>query len=309
VLALGNDGDTTGVVVVDPLRARVIRSYSFSGWPEAYGRTSDSLVFLLAAPNQIGATRLVITRATGRPRLLTLDRILSGYEFPTDADGNFVGIGRRRLPGLALDPVADRAYVVGGEAQIAQVDLRRAAVSYHDLSTPVSLLGRLDNWLEPAALAKGPIDGPWRSARWLGNGLIAVSGTNETSTGANSGSVTPAGLSLIDTSTWTVRMLDPNPMRFSFADGLLLAYSDIGASPPPEAAPTPTGLTAYSLDGSQRFHLFGSAPISLLDAVGNLAYTSPDSRGTDVIDLDRGQVIRQTRGRVSTLLTSDMSIG
>jgi hypothetical protein len=85
-------------------------------------------------------------------------------------------------------------------------------VRYHDLTEPVSLLGRLRDWLEPAAHAK-MVDGPDRNAVWLPSGLVAVSGNTYASEG-DTLDVTPAGLSLIDPSDWSTRRVsDPSPCR------------------------------------------------------------------------------------------------
>jgi hypothetical protein len=303
VVVLGVDSDTTSLLVIDPRQRRVLRSYAWLGWPEAYGRTGDRLVFLLAQANQIGPARLVVAAAQGAPHLLRLDQIMVGYQFPTDADGNPApGRGQRRLPGLALDPAQDHAYVVAADAPVAQVELHSLALSYHGLSAPVSLFGRFQNWLEPAAQAKGQIDGPFRSALWLGKGLIAVSGTDMTATAAADDLVVPAGLKLIDTHDWTIRTLDPATMSVSYADGLLLSFGDSLANGGPR------GLSAYAPDGSRRFHLFGSDPVYQLQSLGSLAYAETAQRSY-VIDLSRGQVLRRMRGPLPTLVISDSASG
>jgi hypothetical protein len=227
-----------------------------------------------------------------------------GYQFPIDADGNPVpGRNERRLPGLALDSATDRAYIVAADAPVAQVDLHSLALAYHGLSAPVSFFSRVRDWLEPAAQAKGQIDGPSRSARWLGHGLIAVSGADMTPNGgAADDLIVPAGLKLIDTRAWTIRTFDPATMYFSYADGLLLTGN---YSP---ANDGPTGLSAYGLDGSRRFHLLGSDPFYQFESHGSFAYAETAGR-TYVIDLSRGQVLRTIRGPLPTLVISDSASG
>ena len=51
---------------------------------------------------------------------------------------------------------------------VAEVDLASGRVGYHEVHEPVSLLGRLRNWLEPAAEAK-TAEGAERQAVWVGN--------------------------------------------------------------------------------------------------------------------------------------------
>jgi hypothetical protein len=80
------------------------------------------------------------------------------------------------------------------------------AVSYHELDRP-SLLERLFRWLTPNADGK-VTEGPVREARWLGEGMIAVSGTDYsivTAGGEERVDATPSGLELIETRSWTSR--------------------------------------------------------------------------------------------------------
>ena len=67
-------------------------------------------------------------------------------------------------PGLAVDPVAGRAYVAGQAGLVAEVDLQTAAVSYRD--------GR-----RPAAATK-IVSGRHRQAVALGDGRLAVTGVD-----------------------------------------------------------------------------------------------------------------------------------
>ena len=81
-----------------------------------------------------------------------------------------------------MEPSGSRALVVPAGNRVAEVDLETLEVRYHELSEPVSLLGRLRDWLQPAAHAK-TIDGPDRNAVWLESGLVAVSGANSAADG------------------------------------------------------------------------------------------------------------------------------
>ena len=91
---------------------------------------------------------------------------------------------------------------VGGPLETRGGTGTRLGVSYHELSQPGSLFPRLRDWLDPAADAK--ISFGWsREADWLGDGLVALSGSDY-----HGLSSTPAGLKLIDTEAWGVRPLD-----------------------------------------------------------------------------------------------------
>jgi hypothetical protein len=80
-----------------------------------------------------------------------------------------------------------------------------------------SRFSRARDWLDPAADAK--ISFGWsHEADWLGDGLVAVSGSDY-----HGLSSTPAGLKLIDTEAWAVRTLDPGAGVHRLAEGTLFA--------------------------------------------------------------------------------------
>jgi hypothetical protein len=51
------------------------------------------------------------------------------------------------------------------------------------------------------------------------------------------------------------------------------------------------GLTAYGLDGDERFHLFGDEPIYLVEAAGSIAYVWRDGASPAAVDLHTGTVV------------------
>jgi hypothetical protein len=129
--------------------------------------------------------------------------------------------------------------------------LRLAPIGHGEAGTR-GAFGRVREWLEPTAYAKGG-SGPLRTAHWLGDGILAVTGSDEEpsdQSGRDAGArERPAGLSLVDTRTWTVRTIDRGASEVSVAGGLLLAT---GFEPSRDAI----GLTAYELDGTRRFQRF-----------------------------------------------------
>jgi hypothetical protein len=145
-----------------------------------------------------------------------------------------------RQPGLAVDPVGRRAFVVA-QSVVAEVDLRTLTVAYRTLERPPSLLSRLWSWLEPVASAK-QTSGYHRSARWLGGDRLAVSGTD-----AEQGKIRYHGLRIVDMRTWSVRTADQDAASFVVTADLLLAWGDR------------IGLAAFDLDGEKRFQLFDGA--------------------------------------------------
>jgi hypothetical protein len=287
-------GHQTTLATVDPTLGTVLSRTDLAGSLEGAARSRSALVLLLGPIEGIGPSRLAVVDAEGRVRTAGVGRVHSGRE-TIESGGR--PTGRHARPGLALDAAGDRAFVVGAGAPAAVVDLATLAVDYHELSAPVSLLGRLHAWLEPAAEAKTPPIGPVRQATWLGDGLLAVSGYDsdawEDEDGTLQSRATPAGLKVIDTRTWSVSTLDAAASSFKVADGLLLASGFTWASSrrPPT---TGKGLTAYDANGAVRYHLFGTQPVLDVQVIGNRAFVRRDVAGksTALVDLRRGRVAR-----------------
>ena len=196
------------IVLVDPLTGRILRRSYTDAAVRRTARAADSLVLLLAPEGKFGPAQLAVAGATGPVRIVTLDRVLAG----TSSDEPVT----IRLPGLAVDPETRRAFVIGGGEPIAEIDLATLSVRYHDVRTL-------------AAASKGPLDGPERIAAWLGNGLLAVAGSDHRDLvreGDTETMVTtrPSGLQLVDTRTWQMRTLDPAATDLVVAGDRLLAF-------------------------------------------------------------------------------------
>jgi hypothetical protein len=257
---------------------------------EGSAHTGSLLVLLLGPRWSVGPARLVTVDAEGDMRSAALDLISSGQEFDTE--------GRMSAPGLAVDAAGDRAFVVAGNGPVAEIDLTTLAVSYHGLSTPISLLSRVRNWLEPEAAAKMPSSGPIRHARWLGNGVLAVWGSDIHVTGSGRSIETfetAAGVKLIDTRDWNVHTLDGNASSLAVADGTFLISASLWSSV--EGRSAGIGLTGYGPDGSARFHLFGSRPL-WVQVLGSRAFVPRGGRrpAYDIVDVRTGRIMRRMRG-------------
>ena len=289
--------EETGLFVVDPVRRRMLRSEPLSGFPYGAARFGDALVLLLSASEEIGPARLALVDAEGGVRSVVLDRILAGFRDPTgEPDGP---VGEAWRPGLAIDPVGGRAFVVGGGAPVAEVDLRSLAVRYHDLARPASLLGRLRDWLEPEAHAKGPVAGSWRTARWLGGDRLAFTGEDGRALGGGNVDVTAAGLNLVDTSSWRSETLDARANGMAFAAGTLVGTRqgfEVGRG---------IGIMAFDRDGGRRFHLLGDARLSIMDTLDDRVFFDDETR-TRAADLRLGRLVRSPR-TVPMLLVGSMS--
>jgi len=289
-------GRGCGIAVVDSTTGEVVRRWPETeadtetlpfepGYlsPRTFETTPHGIVFLLVPARQVAPARLVVIRREEELRSVTLPSIATGRER--------LPFGPQQSAGLAVPPAGDRAYVIGLESIVTEVDLETLEIREHAVQG-----------LDPTA--------PFSSRRafWL-NGQIVVHGAGFTSglgTGV-SGSV-PAGVMTIDTTSWRVRTIDADAHQAVEAAGLLLVYG--GHSP---------GLAGYSADGEKRFHLFADddRPVASVHVDGPYAYAvSIDppqeadgaaqtvrarrrARQTGshvrVVDVATGQVIREAR--------------
>jgi hypothetical protein len=260
-------------------------------------RSADGLVVLEGGKNNaIGPARLLILDPDGAVRSLRLERILAGTHFDQSAQDP---IGTIREPGLAVDPSHAVAYVLDPDGLVAAVRLRDLRVTYHLLGHK-SLIARLSDWLTPAALAKGA-NGPMLTAQWLGDGLIALTGNNESTSRHKDGSldfsIQPAGLRIVDTRHWRVRTLDPRADSVLVADGVLLASGGSSHSDSNGSTNSGEGIAAYNPNGSLRWRLDPGKSASLLAAYGNRALVQFDTTSASaphqLVNLATGHVVRQ----------------
>jgi hypothetical protein len=300
-------GDTT-VTGVDAAGRRVLWRRGLGGSLQAGERFRRSLVLVLGPPGRrTGDSRLVVVNADGRVRSAPLREIRSGLGW-SSRDGQSRFVTDVWNPGLAVDSRGARAFVAQAGAPVAEVDLRTLRVRYHSLAEPISLLGRLHDWLEPKAEAKAD-QGPTRRALWLGNGLLAVTGFDGhaglDSRGGQSQWELPAGLKLIDTRRWSVHTLDSRATDAAFVAGTLLAWSLAWDSRTNKVAGS--GLSGYAVDGSRRFHLYGRDPISGVQPLGPLVLVGGSSgshlfRQAALLDARTGRELRRVRSTVELLV-------
>jgi hypothetical protein len=292
------------LVVVDPQALRVVVREAVPGDLVAIERAADRLVLLLAPHGRIGVATLAVASPNGSLTTVSLDRTYAGFEGSPDG-GPETPIAHHRTPGLAIDPDARRAIVVGAGEPAAEVLLDSLAVSYHSL-TRASLLSRLGRWLEPDALAKGS-DGPSRYASWLGNGLVAVAGSDERLYESASGrqeSSTPSGLQLLDTSTWSVRTLAPGADSFTRAGAWLLATGTRWSSETQEQRTI--GLAGFGPDGALRFRTLKRQNVYVDFVYRGRAYVEAESSGGVIVDARSGRTVGRHAG-LPWLLLGDAS--
>lgn len=287
LLAVVRSGERSELVVVDPTTRRAVRRETLPENIWATGRTRADLVLLLATFDSIGPVRLAVADSEGGLRITTVDRVLAG----TVVDRQSSDYRARTIsPGLAVDPDGRRAFLVPASGPIAEIDLATLAVSYHEIDRP-SLLRRFLTWLTPSAQAK-VLEGPVREARWLGEGIIAVAGMDySVGRDARGGPLyvgTPAGLSLVDTGSWTSRELSRDASGFAVGEGLVIAQGgrwDSGA----ERGYGP-GLQAFDLDGRERWKLH-SGEYRWIDTAGPVGYAYVAEGRAEIVDLATGLVL------------------
>jgi hypothetical protein len=241
-----------------------------------FALSKTGFVLLTAPRNRIGVADLIV--ADGRRlRTVKLTRIEAGL---VPGSLRNAAISTDRFPGLAVDGSGRRAYVADPDGTISVVSLGSLRVSYHRPGTSRTLFQRLDGWLEPVAEAKGD-RGPWRQAQWLGDGLLAVTGTDAHATGSVSGNVIsetlherPAGLEIVNTRTWQQHTLDPKADMVTVTNGLLLATGTRWDVTPGENRTSGQGLIAYDAQGRVRFRLFAGRSVYVNVVVDQRAFVT-----------------------------------
>jgi hypothetical protein len=280
--------DNGGVFRVDPSTRRVVVRQPLEGSVERWQQTRYGLVVVVAPAAEVGPARVALISSGGVPRFATIDRVRIGSdrvsreqpEAPVESRG----------PGLAVDEEGGRAFLVLPDDPVAEIDLRTLAVEYHSL-VEATAVRRVAIRARPAARAKS-ISGPWRYARSLGNGLIAVSGWDTglvVEGGHQRAAQKAAGLKLIDTARWTTRTLEPRASQFTLAGTLLLAYGAWWSASTNK--PQGMGLTAYDLTGNELFHLFGEEKVWAARTAGRYTYVEVGDV-TKVVDLETRRVLR-----------------
>jgi|SRR5919204_3456002 hypothetical protein len=295
------------IVGVDVGTIRVVSRRTLPNAVVSAQRAGDSIVLLLAPERGIGTAALAVVDPGGTVRTVALSQITAGIDLPTEETTDFSKL-HRDYPGLAVAPDASVAFVVPATGAIARVSLADLAVSYHSVVQPVSLLGRLHDWVEPKAEAKG-ISGPERSARWLGAGVIAVSGGDEAVSVDSSNQMhvswKPAGLTLIDTNTWGARLIDRGADSVTVDGDTLLAT---GSTWTTEGNDDAMGLAAYGFDGSRRFAVLHGRSAVVALVFRRRAYVGVGDRyRTKVVDLTNGAMLKDRHAPLAQLLIGDGS--
>jgi hypothetical protein len=290
----GSSDDGSTLVLVDPVARRVLSRRHLAPELLSAGPAGDRLVLLSGEPDRIGPARLLVADDRGRIRTVELPGIDAGFQPPPDWDQPGAH-GVTRGATLAVDAEGGRAFVVTAGTEVTEVDLASLRVTARRLRQPASLLRRLTHWLAPPAQAKLNA-GTWRDACWLGDGRLAVWGSETRLHGDAPGDPPPeerpSGLKLIDTGSWTVRPVDPAATQATWEQGRLLAFG--GTWDYQAERQVGAGLTVYGPGGRPQLHLLGGQAVLEAHLNGDLVYATVDTGAVE----DASRVVSLRTGRV-----------
>jgi hypothetical protein len=285
----GGAAQQTRLVGVDVESRRVVSKAWLRGTMLGLVRLPGEVVLLLRPSTRIGSATIAVVDENGAVRKKTLEGVPAGRKLP---NGRYVSESVE--PGLAVDAAGGRAFVVAAENGVTEIDLRTLRADYRLLSE--------------RTLAKS-LDGSERSALWLGNGLLAVTGSDSVSRrtdGHPDGGTTPLGLRIVDTRTWTFRTLDPQVSSVRLAGDVLLAQGSTYGYDGSHTTETTTGLIAYSRAGRELYRVFEKLPVGMAVAIAGRGYATvggPEyANRTVAFDLATGAVGRMFAQQLWELL-------
>jgi hypothetical protein len=304
----GSSSDGSTLVMVDPVARRVLSRRPLGPAGVTMAAAGDRLVLLRSPLERIGPAQLQVVDDRGRIRTVELDGTQAGFQNPPDWDRPGAH-GVTRDAALAVDPEGGRAFVAPAGAMVAEVDLASLRVAYRHLRQPTSLLRRLAHWLVPPAEAK-LVSGTRRAACWLGQGSLAVWGTDMSVTGTTPAEQRvdqrPSGLKLVDTRSWTVRPLDPAATAASWQAGRLLAFGETWDFQAERARGM--GVTLYG-PGDRPRRLLGTQAVVEAHLDGDLLYAAVDTGkeqyGRAVVSLGTGRVMASSDAPLPFLLLGE----
>lgn len=268
LVALVDTARGSRLVWVDPEERRVTRVLRYRGELADLRLALGRIAVVEWPAGRVGPVRLDVIDPDGRARSVRVDRIRGGWA----RDGN--DVVRMAEPGLALDPVGERAWLADGDGEICEVVLGSLAVRCHAVRT----------------LAKS--SAPWsrRQLKLIGPTTLALSGWEKRTAGPRA--ARSIGLWLVDTSTWRRRLLRQGIDSFRFANGVLAGWRL-------------NGVDAYSADGSRRYAIEDPLGLGVLSTVGPYLYIPRLDGRTVVAELATGRVLGRPAARATPFQDGD----
>jgi hypothetical protein len=156
-----------------------------------------------------------------------------------------IGVGKShgavRQTTFTIEPDGRRAFLFLSGGSIFTVDLRTLRVARHHLA---------------------PLATAWAvSGIPAGKRTLVVSGS--TATGST---LLGSGVYVVDTGTWSTRLLDRNATWATYANGVVLTSGPAGAIRPWQSRGY--GVSAFKLDGTKLYHVLGNRAVYVVSAPG-----------------------------------------
>lgn len=288
LVAVVDDYDRRAVMRIDPQTLEVQARYTVDGSIlQVKNGVRGQVILLLAPRTGIGPLRLAVVGGKG-----ITETSIPGLTGGSTAEGEGEDIRIREvIPALVVDEAGRRAFVYA-QRTVVEISLDDLSATTHALSEPVSVWGRFRNWLEPAAQAK-IVEGYYRSGSWLGDGRFAVTGMDFAE---HEG--TAAGLSIIDTEAWTVRVVADGGTELAVSGNDLLTFGFHENE----------GVRGYDLHGEPKFHVLRGQG-AWIQLVGGLAYAQiGEGKRIAVIDPAVGRKIGEAEVDRPVMLVEDPSM-
>lgn len=257
-----HDSTRSEVLVLDPIRRQFIgrREIGLASSETAHGQVvllttpplGDRVVPGTGIREELeGPARFLRVRADGH-----VDEIRLPIRMGSANSRTF-----NRGAAFVLDAKRRHAFVIGEGEGCARVDLRTLRVEWHRLPHGFDPQPRLASKPHPHQGTTNPSRDLDRGAVWLGDGKIGVTGEDTWSPGGFDRTA-PAGLKILDTRRWTVRMIDPLVSMVEVVRGRLLATG-------PQA-----GLGVYDLKGRLLLRRFGGRQVWIDKVRGGLLHVA-----------------------------------
>jgi hypothetical protein len=325
---------TLGWLDARSLRERPGRRLALGAHGVGWAVAPDQSLALFAGGGDSNDGRLLVVDPGRLRRLGTIRLSVGRWEWPYASSW----IGRSRVL-LAGSGAIERPEGSVNATVVTAVDpLARRVVAQRTLAGEPLASGRLPDGLVlllgppkgigPARVAVvdagAAVHGPVRIAAWLGDGLLAAWGQDESEPVARAQTVEqwlrPAGLQLVDTRTWRATTIHPDASGAVWAGGRLLAFGRLLGPPADPDADGPFqrtyGLTVFGPGDRRPVHLFGTRQVTWLEVSGGRAYVDltpsaeryagRDPMATDrvvgVVNLETARVEAEWRGRLPELL-------
>lgn len=256
--------DTVEVVKVDQLTQDVLSRRRFAGVVLGARTLPNALVVLLGRENKIATLRVLVAQY-GRTRIVRLIGVRGGTVMRKRSQP----VVTLRRPALAVDEARGVVYVADPGGMIVELPLKTLKATTRKVG------GRF---------AK-VVYGSTRTAVALDSGLLAVTGSE-----LEANRTRAAGLELVDTRTWSSRVVELGATSaWAAGDSLLVSGTTWDSATKKTSS---IGLVLLDRSGNVRLRLFQGLPAGVATIVGQRAYVAVLGAPTAVaIDIATGQVV------------------